>query len=277
MLSIIVLQHMEPRYARAYIAEFLRVLRPGGVACFQVPATMSTPLPAALADGAWQAAISLDGKPLRQLRSGDHVPLRVRVRNAGSAAWPPGSRVTLGNHWADRRGRRLVPDDARCALPVEVTPGEEVSLELTVTVPRLSGRARLELDMVQEQVGWFASRGSKTLSVPVTIVSGSEPLPEADASFAPRMEMHSVSREAVTATVAQMGGEVLDALPDGNAGAGFLGFRYVVRRTSLTERPVRRQWLEDLEATIAAIVDRPDMSRRCSADAPGGPGRTSCS
>jgi len=95
--------------------------------------------------------------------------------------------------------------------------------------------------------------------VPVTIVSGSEPLPEADASFAPRMEMHSVSREAVTATVAQMGGEVLDALPDGNAGAGFLGFRYVVRRTSLTERPVRRQWLEDLEATIAAIVDRPDM------------------
>lgn len=107
VLSIIVLQHMEPRYAGAYIAEFLRVLRPGGVAGFQVPATMSTPPPAAQADGAWQAAISLDGKPLRQLRSGDHVPLRVRVRNAGSAAWPPGSRVTLGNHWADRRGRRL--------------------------------------------------------------------------------------------------------------------------------------------------------------------------
>lgn len=37
--SIITLQHMEARYARRYIAEFVRVAAPGGVILFQVPAT----------------------------------------------------------------------------------------------------------------------------------------------------------------------------------------------------------------------------------------------
>src|SRR5262245_52059905 len=35
--SNITLQHMEPRFAKRYIAEFVRVLRPGGVAVFQLP------------------------------------------------------------------------------------------------------------------------------------------------------------------------------------------------------------------------------------------------
>jgi SAM-dependent methyltransferase len=35
--SKIVLQHIEPRYQRAYIREFVRVLAPGGVLVFQVP------------------------------------------------------------------------------------------------------------------------------------------------------------------------------------------------------------------------------------------------
>ncbi|MBK8914124.1 MAG: class I SAM-dependent methyltransferase [Phycisphaerales bacterium] len=33
----IVLQHMEPRFAKSYIGEFLRVLSPNGVLCFQLP------------------------------------------------------------------------------------------------------------------------------------------------------------------------------------------------------------------------------------------------
>ena len=35
--SNITLQHMPPRFARNYIAEFLRVLKPGGIAVFQIP------------------------------------------------------------------------------------------------------------------------------------------------------------------------------------------------------------------------------------------------
>jgi len=35
--SNIVLQHMEPRYMKAYVGEFARVLAPGGIAVFQIP------------------------------------------------------------------------------------------------------------------------------------------------------------------------------------------------------------------------------------------------
>jgi len=38
--SNIVLQHMEPRFTRRYLAEFLRVLRPGGLLVFQLPAEL---------------------------------------------------------------------------------------------------------------------------------------------------------------------------------------------------------------------------------------------
>lgn len=37
VLSLIVLQHMPRKFARSYIAEFLRIARPGGLAVFQLP------------------------------------------------------------------------------------------------------------------------------------------------------------------------------------------------------------------------------------------------
>lgn len=37
ILTLIVLQHLEPRYSSAYIREFVRVLKPGGVLVFQLP------------------------------------------------------------------------------------------------------------------------------------------------------------------------------------------------------------------------------------------------
>lgn len=41
VLSLIVLQHMRPEYAKKYIAEFLRVLAPGGALVFQMPSHRS--------------------------------------------------------------------------------------------------------------------------------------------------------------------------------------------------------------------------------------------
>jgi SAM-dependent methyltransferase len=43
VLSYIVLQHMEPRYAKRYIAEFVRVLKVGGVTVFSLPTGLSAP------------------------------------------------------------------------------------------------------------------------------------------------------------------------------------------------------------------------------------------
>lgn len=45
VLSYIVLQHMEPRYAKRYIAEFVRVLKVGAIAVFSLPTGVSAPVP----------------------------------------------------------------------------------------------------------------------------------------------------------------------------------------------------------------------------------------
>ncbi|MCB0703665.1 MAG: class I SAM-dependent methyltransferase [Saprospiraceae bacterium] len=42
VLSLITLQHMHPKFARAYLAEFIRVLKPGGLIIFQLPSTNKT-------------------------------------------------------------------------------------------------------------------------------------------------------------------------------------------------------------------------------------------
>jgi ubiquinone/menaquinone biosynthesis C-methylase UbiE len=41
VLSLITLQHVAPEYSRRYLAEFVRVCAPGGIAYFQVPASAS--------------------------------------------------------------------------------------------------------------------------------------------------------------------------------------------------------------------------------------------
>lgn len=42
--SSLVLQHIEPRYSKSYIQEFVRVLAPGGVIVFQLPSVPSRPV-----------------------------------------------------------------------------------------------------------------------------------------------------------------------------------------------------------------------------------------
>ncbi len=42
VFSVITLQHMQPKYAKNYLVEFLRVLKPGGIAIFQLPSKPDT-------------------------------------------------------------------------------------------------------------------------------------------------------------------------------------------------------------------------------------------
>ena len=42
----ITLQHMEPRYSKGYLLEFLRILKPGGLLVFQLPGERIAPRPA---------------------------------------------------------------------------------------------------------------------------------------------------------------------------------------------------------------------------------------
>src|SRR6185436_3396874 len=112
--SRLVLQHMEARYAKAYIAEFMRILAPGGALVFQLPDSLIGPTTdksgkrtqstAALSANAYAAEIHCVPAETT-VEAGSTIPLHVRIRNLSSTAWPCLGRedgqcwIKLGNHW----------------------------------------------------------------------------------------------------------------------------------------------------------------------------------
>lgn len=220
VLSSLVLQHMEPRFAQGYVSEFVRVLAPGGVAVFEVPSQFHTELQPSLSHlrldaRAYRAALSCGITRLTVLpRARFTVP--VTVRNAGAEPWPASREdlvIGLGNHWRRRWGTMLQHDDGRSYLSHDLGAGESVELGLQVTAPAAPGSYVLELDMVHEAETWFAHRGSSTLRIPVKVegrrrLGAARPEPSA-AEPAPVMEMHAVPEERIIELVASAGGRVV--------------------------------------------------------------------
>jgi SAM-dependent methyltransferase len=176
VLSFIVLQHIPPELSRTYLAEFVRVAKPGGAMVFQLPGELRVPGPAEpLPDGAFRARIELVEAPPPVVAPGTQLAVLVRVTNEGDRTWPaliegPGPfHIRVGNHWRSVRGRMRVADDGRVSLPLDVESGRSVVVRLNVTAPAESGRHLLELDLVQEEVAWFAERGSVPISTAVRV------------------------------------------------------------------------------------------------------------
>jgi D-inositol-3-phosphate glycosyltransferase len=261
--SLLVLQHVGPALAEGYIREFVRVLRPGGLAVFQLPSELLAARP--LAD------LAGDGQPyragIRRVRSGpaagvgSGVPdgelpvvvmagrpliVDVVVTNLSSVAWTPRDQVRLGKRWLSADAERVLePEDdgTRVLLPGTIEPGSEVQVTLQVAVPSPPGDYLLEADVVQEGVAWFRHHGSPTLRLPVTVApregdsrGGSDTAGDVGETL-PRMEMHGLPRARVPVIVGQAGGAVLAALEDHSAGAEWESFLYVVERPS---RPGQR-------------------------------------
>lgn len=109
--------------------------------------------------------------------------LAVTVENRSPHPWPalPDAngrcQVKLANHWLHDDGRVLQRDDGRSSLPHDVAPGARVELLLPVTAPRRDGDYWMELDLVQEDVCWFAERGSPTARVACRVTGGLPALP----------------------------------------------------------------------------------------------------
>ena len=237
--SNITLQHMEPRFSREYIAEFLRVTRPGGAIVFQIP---SEPLAverprtrqaAALAPESCRASIEAP-KTLR-CAPGTALPLRVMVRNAGDTLWCASDReddgrfaIRLGNHWRSRFGFMRQFDDLRTGLPFDVAPGESLEVGIRPLAPTSTGTHVLELDMVQEYVRWFAEAGSPTARI--RLVVDAKLAPGEVQGLPPLMEMHGIRRADVEALISRSGGMLLMAEPDDAPGPGWTSFRYLVQK-----------------------------------------------
>lgn len=236
VLSLLVLQHMEPVLIRGYLREFVRVLRPGGVAYFNLPERVVLGEP--LSAQAWRATLRLNGE-LPPFSAGRFAAIEVFVRNDSSVTWPASARLHVGNHWRSPNDELLVLNDARALVDGDVSPGEERIVRMEVVAPGAPGEYVLEIDLVQEHVNWFADRGSTTLRLPVLATApasdptGADSGPaDADESsaFVPRMEMYPLSRSDVAAAVEAAGGVVLSAFPADRCGPSFPSLDYIVTR-----------------------------------------------
>jgi SAM-dependent methyltransferase len=224
VLSLIVLQHMAPQYSKAYIAEFVRLIRPGGVAVFQVPAAHQPPVDRFRLDSSgYQASILVQPHELN-LAPGEAAVVKATVRNIGTATWIAGQgdyngdiRFRLGKHiWAED-GVILPDDDDRTPLPSGIGPSCEVELELRITAPAAPGRYMVALDLVHEHVTWFADHGSQTSSLVLDVVatnpadlddqsSAHEPAP--NAAVSEPIQMHCLSVVDVDTIVRSAGGRI---------------------------------------------------------------------
>ena len=243
ILALIVFQHMERRLMRGYMREFVRVLRPGGVAFFNVPDRFALE---ALPPEGWRASLTLVG-PIPLLAPGQIAPLRVKVRNDSCVAWPASTWLRVGDHWRSSDGRVVTFDDARAAIEKTVDPGGECEVQLDVIAPVEPGAYQLEIDVVQEWISWFADRGSNTLKLSVVIAAGAgAPATRSAAAdrragqtqqggFMPQMEMHAMPREAVITTIEDAGGVVLDVTPRERC-PPWLSLDYVVARAVAVTR-----------------------------------------
>jgi hypothetical protein len=108
---------------------------------------------------------------LPAFRAGAEAPVRVSLRNAGTAAWRSRgeSGVQLSYHWLDDRGNPIVWDGPRVAFARPVEPGEEAEVAMRVRAPQPPGRYRLAFDLVEEFRFWFEEIGSTPLRLDVDV------------------------------------------------------------------------------------------------------------
>ncbi len=86
--SLITLQHIAPDYARRYIAEFVRVLAPGGAVLFQIPAASRVPprrAPSGPTKLLWHVLNrSLAMEPVMQMHTLPRETVLATLREAGA-------------------------------------------------------------------------------------------------------------------------------------------------------------------------------------------------
>ncbi|MCB0046112.1 MAG: N-acetylmuramoyl-L-alanine amidase [Caldilineaceae bacterium] len=119
------------------------------------------------------AAAWIDDRFPDRLKVGSTITVPLTLRNAGALPWRTGSGnpVRLGYHYY--RGRKQLPMpehlDVRTDFAHDVPPGATVSLVARIALPAAPGNYTLELDLIQEGVGWFKQQGSPVLTRWLTV------------------------------------------------------------------------------------------------------------
>lgn len=155
-------------------ADCLLLARSINYIVYAVPPTDLRNTVSPLPTEAMRASVTCSNIPA-SLAAGERMKLDVLVRNVGGAEWPavgdPEGRnaVRLRDRWLKADGSVLTDEDASARIPFDMEPGDTAGLSPDVTAPNEPGEYVLELDVVQEGVAWFGSRGSQTFRAKVSV------------------------------------------------------------------------------------------------------------
>jgi SAM-dependent methyltransferase len=252
--SDIVLQHVAPAAALQFIAEFLRVVKQGGIVVFQIPshrrlAHEDSP-PRHMEDAAYRAQLEVHGLPA-SLPVGERADVLVAIKNVSQITWDQSlvGPLRVGNHWLSESGEMLVQDDGRTLLSTVIRPHVPMQVSVSVQAPGESGRFICEFDIVHEGISWFADKGSRSFRQVIDVVHGDVAtpnvtangtvhvvaMPHIDLELPPaenfevgEFPMAGVHRDAVLELIGASKGRVFHIEGDERGGHEWQGYRYYV-------------------------------------------------
>jgi len=250
--SRIVLQHIPPENTKQYVAEFVRVLKPGGLLAFQLPSELAQSDSPAHPFHVEIEVLSA----IPAMRSGETCQVQVKVKNTSEVTWVAagevggGGEFRLGNHWLLADRGVVVMDDGRVTIPRDMQPGDECEVTLDISAPAYGGDYILELDMVQEGKSWFKDYSGEVPQVQVGVKGPSRWIAELPHRIVrklrriasriintvrkpaekPMFSMNSVPKDEVVALIEASGGRVSKLLDDVSAGPGWVSYFYYVTK-----------------------------------------------
>src|SRR4029077_16036283 len=135
-----------------------------------------------------------------QFTAGQTTTVPVTIRNMGNGTFPTTNSfpVNLAYHWTSASGANVVWDGARTPLGGDLLTGQSVTVNAAVTAPTTGGNYVLKLDLVQEGVAWFSTKGAATGNTAVTLDG------PVIASFGANYAIPPISGNASTTTTAQI-------------------------------------------------------------------------
>ncbi|WP_319542616.1 class I SAM-dependent methyltransferase [uncultured Pseudodesulfovibrio sp.] len=210
-----VLQHIHPQVALKYIAEFIRILRPGGLACFHCPSAAAThaypqegitcSLDTTVSDITMEH-MSLATIPVRVTNTCTHPIGTDQSTSAPARIW---------HHWVNQTTGELHQMHGYTNVPTTIIgQGESLEFDYKAASPPTPDNYELVLtptsffnvpltDSVSDLI---------TVSVEVTPQAEKDTAPKARISSAkrPRSESHAIPIEAVTRVIELAGGRLVD-------------------------------------------------------------------
>ena len=139
-----------------------------------VPASVAPSQRDSLSPGLLRAVIRLLDRSVQTSQSGKiQLSFLVEVENLGDTIWrsrPPTRRgtVTVAGRVYSARGERSLGETPHALIPRDVRPHSRARVEFQTT-PLEPGEYRIEVDLVDEEICWFADRGSEPLRLEISV------------------------------------------------------------------------------------------------------------